>query len=128
MAQVHQASQMAAGADSDSLAAILVTTICGDTDHASCTSIGFLLQGRLEGILERGDWVVDEGPTLRWGIAPVSLMADDCRGAECPARAAPSHRVLRGCLSVACARLRRAPSGGERVHQLRGSGQVSKCR
>jgi len=30
-----------------------------------------------KGILERGDWVVDEGPTLRWGIAPVSLMADD---------------------------------------------------
>ncbi|EDX15376.1 GD11964 [Drosophila simulans] len=28
-------------------------------------------------ILERGDWVMDEGPTLRWGIAPVSLMADD---------------------------------------------------
>ncbi|XP_039484435.1 trans-1,2-dihydrobenzene-1,2-diol dehydrogenase [Drosophila santomea] len=27
--------------------------------------------------LERGEWVVDERPTLRWGIAPVSLMADD---------------------------------------------------
>jgi len=25
----------------------------------------------------KGEWAVDEGPTLRWGIAPVSLMADD---------------------------------------------------
>ncbi|XP_017086676.2 LOW QUALITY PROTEIN: trans-1,2-dihydrobenzene-1,2-diol dehydrogenase [Drosophila eugracilis] len=25
----------------------------------------------------KGEWVADEGPTLRWGIAPVSLMADD---------------------------------------------------
>ncbi|XP_016964674.3 trans-1,2-dihydrobenzene-1,2-diol dehydrogenase [Drosophila biarmipes] len=25
----------------------------------------------------KGEWALDEGPTLRWGIAPVSLMADD---------------------------------------------------
>ncbi|XP_037708548.1 trans-1,2-dihydrobenzene-1,2-diol dehydrogenase isoform X2 [Drosophila subpulchrella] len=25
----------------------------------------------------KGEWAVEEGPTLRWGIAPVSLMADD---------------------------------------------------